>query len=83
MFDVIHKFVRIIETRTDGMVEFQFAIGEPELFVELMMPVNAFQEFCVTNQVQLLAPVNTTSNTTNDWEWSLHQALHQRFKSPE
>lgn len=80
MFNITQKFVRIIETRVDGMVEFEFAIGEPELFVELMMPSAAFTEFCVANAVTIL-PHKTESQ--NDWDWGLHQALHQRFKSPE
>jgi phenol hydroxylase P0 protein len=80
MFNVTQKYVRIIETRQDGMVGFEFAIGEPELFVELMMPEAAFQQFCATNNVSLLPP---KTESQNDWDWSLHQAIHQRFKSPE
>ncbi|MEN9849095.1 MAG: hypothetical protein RL368_1835 [Pseudomonadota bacterium] len=80
MFNVTQKYVRILETRADDMVEFEFAIGEPELFVELMMPSAAFKEFCATNSVSLLPP---KTESQNDWDWSLHQAIHQRFKSTE
>lgn len=52
--DVKHKFVRIKETRPGGLVCFEFAIGWPELFVDLMLPQAAFDEFCVQNQVQIL-----------------------------
>ncbi|TXT36346.1 MAG: hypothetical protein FD135_4343 [Comamonadaceae bacterium] len=31
------KFIRIIEQHTNGLVEFEFAVGEPGLFVELLM----------------------------------------------
>jgi len=46
IFDPNRKFVRVIENRPDGLVGFEFAVGEPELFVELMMPGAAFDEFC-------------------------------------
>lgn len=69
------------------MVGFEFAIGEPALFVELMMPAAAFKEFCAVNQVTLLAPEGKQQNENgeqqNDWDWSLRKATHQRFKSTE
>ena len=52
--NVKHKFVRIKETLPSGLVCFAFAIGWPELFVDLMLPQPAFDEFCVQNQVQIL-----------------------------
>lgn len=50
-----HKFVRVKEVRSGGLVCFEFAIGWPELFVDLMLPKPAFDDFCVQNQVQLLS----------------------------
>jgi phenol hydroxylase P0 protein len=57
IFDTTHKFVRVIEAREGGLIEFEFAIGEPELFVELIMPAHAFVEFCEANQVTVLEQV--------------------------
>lgn len=45
VLDVNRRFVRVLERRA-GLVEFEFAIGEPELFVELLLPEKAFAEFC-------------------------------------
>lgn len=53
--DVTRKFVRIKQVRADGLVYFEFAIGWPELFVDLMLPRSAFDDFCVRQQVQLLS----------------------------
>lgn len=53
-FEIKRKFVRIKEVRQSGLVCFEFAIGWPELFVDLMLPQPAFDEFCVQNQVQVL-----------------------------
>jgi phenol/toluene 2-monooxygenase (NADH) P0/A0 len=52
--DTTRRFVRVIEERADGLVAFEFAIGWPELSVELLLPAPAFAEFCATNQVQRL-----------------------------
>ncbi len=52
--DVTQKFVRIKQVRADGLVCFEFAIGWPELFVDLMLPRPAFDDFCLRQQVQLL-----------------------------
>lgn len=81
-FDTTRKFVRVIETRANGMVEFEFAIGEPELFVELLLPATAFAEFCAANAVTMLG-VATAPDAGSDaaqWQWNLRQATHQRFK---
>ena len=51
---VTTKFVRIRELREDGLVCFEFAIGWPELFVDLMLPQAAFDDFCIRQNVQLL-----------------------------
>ena len=53
--NAIQKFVRVKEVRTSGLVCFEFAIGWPELFVDLMLPRSAFDDFCVRQQVQLLS----------------------------
>jgi phenol hydroxylase P0 protein len=53
--DVAAKFVRIKQVRADGLVCFEFAIGWPELFVDLMLPRTAFDDFCVRQRVQLLS----------------------------
>ena len=52
--DTDRRFVRVIEQRADGLVAFEFAIGWPELSVELLLPAPAFAEFCAKNQVQRL-----------------------------
>lgn len=53
-FDTQQRFVRVRRIRGDGFVEFDFAIGDPALYVELILPEPAFQEFCENNTVKLL-----------------------------
>lgn len=52
--DTSLRYVRVMERRADGLVSFEFAIGWPELCVELMLPVAAFEAFCANNKVQRL-----------------------------
>lgn len=83
-FDTTRKFVRVLRTLTNGMIEFEFAIGEPELAAELVMPKAAFEEFCRANRVEMLpgAPeVRFDADAADaDFRWNLHQATHQRFR---
>lgn len=48
-------FVRVRERRPEGFIEFDFAIGDPGLSVELILPEAAFEEFCATHRVRYLS----------------------------
>lgn len=48
-------FVRFRHERPDGFVEFDFAIGVPELSVDLILPRAAYDEFCATHRVSHLS----------------------------
>jgi phenol hydroxylase P0 protein len=52
--DTTQRFVRLLEQRPDGLVAFEFAIGWPDLAVELLLPAPAFAAFCSANRVQRL-----------------------------
>lgn len=54
--DTSLRYVRVTDERADGLVTFDFAIGWPELSVELLLPRAAFDEFCARNQVIRLEP---------------------------
>ena len=45
------KYIRIRSEAGARFVEFDFAIGDPALFVELVMPPAAFADFCSRNHV--------------------------------
>lgn len=76
-FDVSRKYVRVCAMRDDGFVEFEFAIGDPELCVELMLPAAAFHEFCLNNEVIVLDP---TASNTGDWAARLNRAARQEIE---
>ena len=49
--DGLTRFVRVRNMVDDRFVEFDFAIGDPNLYVELVLPKDAFDIFCAHNQV--------------------------------
>ena len=81
-FDPNRKYVRITNTRANGLIEFVFSVGEPDMAVELILPKAAFDAFCRTNQVTFLSDeaARATPSLPDDWNWTLHQATHQRFR---
>lgn len=50
-FDVTRRYVRVRQHRDDGFVEFDFAIGDPGLSVELVMAWPDYESFCKTHRV--------------------------------
>lgn len=76
------KFVRIIETHANGLVEFEFAVGEPGLFVELLMAQAPFDGFCAMHGVvPTLGPLQPTQNIQEqEWDWSLRAAREQHLR---
>lgn len=70
-FDATRKYVRVCNRRENGFVEFEFAIGDPALCVELMLPSAAFHEFCLANEVIMLDPV---AEGSGDWVARMNEA---------
>lgn len=72
-FDATRRYVRVCNQRADGFIEFEFAIGDPALCVELMLPEAAFHEFCLANEVIVLEPVQSDEG----WVARLNEASRQ------
>lgn len=62
--DVRLKYVAVKEVSADGNVRFDFAIGWPELSVELALPQTAFDEFCRRNCVLPMPAVSPEEGKT-------------------
>lgn len=60
-------FVRVLAERPEGFIEFEFAIGDPSLCVELILPRRAFAEFCATNRVRHLGKVKAEASEAASW----------------
>lgn len=64
-FDPARRFVKVTGVNARGFVEFEFAVGQPDLSVELMLPLAAFEEFCVAQNVSRLGDRSETIITRN------------------
>jgi phenol hydroxylase P0 protein len=51
-----HRWVRVQRETENGFVEFEFFVSSKELYVELILPARAFNEFCANNRVRFLDP---------------------------
>lgn len=67
------RYVRVRNRRAGGAVEFDFAIGAPEIFVELIMPGAAFAQFCRDNWV---IDVTGTARPEDDFDARLQRETH-------
>lgn len=63
------KYVRVRSPTDARFVEFDFAIGQPDLFVELVMPPAAFEQFCIQNHVQQMSAEQMRINDENEEKW--------------
>jgi len=61
--DVTKRFIRVLRRRDNGLVEFEFSIGWPELVVELMLPHQDFDAFCEKHNVLRLDAVAPSPNS--------------------
>lgn len=75
--DPTRRYVRICEERTDGFIEFEFSIGDPDLCVELMLPKEAFDEFCIANEVVIL---ESNEGHESDWVARMNKSTIKKIK---
>ncbi|MCC5857320.1 MAG: phenol hydroxylase [Ectothiorhodospiraceae bacterium] len=63
------RFVRVTAERDDGFVEFDFSLGDPDLYVELILPRPAFDAFCKNNAVQFLSDEEARALDADRAKW--------------
>ena len=78
--DASRRFVRVCGERGKGFVEFEFAIGEPEVFAEMILERSDFLAFCQANRVEMLPPHEDSGLAIGDWDWRMSDATKTRFK---
>lgn len=64
------RYVRITAERDDGFIEFDFSLGDPDLYVELILPRPAFDSFCENNDVQYLTDAEAKAVDEDRAKWS-------------
>lgn len=76
-FDISKRFIRIINELDNGIVEFEFAMGEPEIFVEMILPPTEFKLFCQEQNVTPShgpLPPSAKNSPEEQWEWTMRHA---------
>ena len=63
------KFVQILNIKDDGFVEFNFAVGEAIMNVELLLPYRAFIEFCQNNRVSFFTKEQEDELVLDNQNW--------------
>ena len=82
-WDVERRYIRIVETHANGMVEFEFAVGEPHLYVEMVMPRAEFEQFCKDQGVTpTVGGLEDAEQGTQEyeWDWNLRAARDRHFR---
>lgn len=70
---VMQTFVRVIGSRLDSYVEFEFSVNDPDLTVELILPFQAFEDFCERQGAIVLPPAPEVADALDRQAWRLHQ----------
>ena len=78
-FDPQKRFVRFIEKRDDDFVLFEFAVGEPEIFAEMILKEEDYVIFCKEQGVVMIDQNTNPIDLDNDFEWRLRDATNKRI----
>ncbi len=65
----LRHFVHITSEKRAGFVEFNFSINDPNLFLEMILPTKAFDEFCKMNDVIFLSPDEVKAVEQQQIKW--------------
>ncbi|PLY05202.1 MAG: phenol hydroxylase [Arcobacter sp.] len=63
------KFIHITNQTNKGLVEFDFSVGDPTMYVELALPVKQFEEFCNKNSVKFLTKQQLIDVENDKYKW--------------
>jgi phenol hydroxylase P0 protein len=72
-FDMSKRYVRVNNIRNNELVEFDFSIGDPSLFVELILPFSQFKQFCKTHNAQDLTEEQQAQVDLESLKWRFGQ----------
>ncbi len=65
----LRHFVHVTGEKRAGFVEFNFSINDPELYLEMILPTKAFDEFCKMNNVTFLSPDEVKAVEQQQTKW--------------
>jgi len=63
------RYIRVTGVRNERFVEFDFSIGDPSIFVELVLPFQQFNHFCHIHQAQSLSAEQKAQVDLESLKW--------------
>lgn len=70
------RYVRVRRVVGDKFIEFDFAIGDPSLYVEMILPKPAFDAFCQHNEVVMMTDEQAAAVDADMEKWRYGQDNH-------
>lgn len=67
--DARSRYVRFHRVTDHGFVEFAFGVGSPDLMAELVLPLEAYREFCKVNRVVYLTREQEEAMDIDQAKW--------------
>ena len=64
--DTNKRWVRVLNKTENGFIVFEFFVTDADLYVELILPEAAYQEFCITNHVTFIEDESDKAAIPND-----------------
>lgn len=70
---LLENYVHITGLRLNKIIEFDFAIGDPLMYVELALPISQFQGFCSKNNVKFLnvEQIKAVEHDRKKWRYGM------------
>ena len=56
-----NAYVRVIGERLGRFIEFEYCLNDEDLTVELVLPIRAFEEFCIAQNASIITNTNDTN----------------------
>lgn len=81
--EAFRYFVRVNNIYHDKFVEFDFSINEPDLAVELVLPLDQFKDFCARYQVEGLSDEDIARIDFEKAQWRTGNAFRDAGASPQ
>lgn len=69
----MEKFVHITNQTHNDLIEFDFSVGNPTMYVELALPIKQFEVFCKINNVKFLTKQQLidVENDKHKWKYGV------------
>jgi phenol hydroxylase P0 protein len=68
-FSELTRYVRVRRVVNDQFIEFDFAIDDPSLYVEMILPKSAFDAFCQHNKVVMMTDEQAAAVDADMEKW--------------